>query len=441
MSRIVARRIRAVSPGPVTADWREGPVAIKVATVPPMVRRAFVVFAFTVPLEAMSGAFSLAKMSGLFFTLVFLYYYNPFCGTKSLPKVPTAMWWFLGYLLVYVVGGLFLPEEAMESFVGRIVTLSQLFVLFWFSSEVLQDNNIARNVVIAYVASTVFLALGVIAGLPGFADLGDDRVAAMGENPNDIATFVALGAVALIGPNVRSRFKHSKAMLWFLIPLLVLLVRTGSRAPVGGFVVGCGVYLLLNWQSRRKFIELAIATLGIVALVYIATSDPTSLQRWQATYYDENVAGRDKIFSEAMNMFWEHPLFGWHPVASSTELGLRLGKWERDTHNLLLHLLLEVGLLGTIPFLLGLYLCLRAAWQARSGILGAVPLALLATMLTVNVANNYLVRKPLWLFLSLAVGVASRSAAKARMPAATTVAKSLPSFQGKRSRLVRPQSA
>ncbi|HZD39098.1 MAG TPA: hypothetical protein VE131_00155, partial [Terriglobales bacterium] len=50
----------------------------------------------------------------------------------------------------------------------------------------------------------------------------------------------------------------------------------------------------------------------------------------------------------------------------------------------------------------GLYLCLRYAWKARHGVFGMLPLALLVTVLSANLAHTFLTRKPQWLILAFA---------------------------------------
>src|SRR5262249_3510321 len=82
---------------------------------------------------------------------------------------------------------------------------------------------------------------------------------------------------------------------------------------------------------------------------------------------------------------------------------------ERDAHNLVLHLFLEVGLIGAMPFLIGLGLCARAAWKGRSGRLGVLPLALLLTVFAINLAHTWLSHKLMWLVLALALATASAS--------------------------------
>jgi O-antigen ligase len=107
----------------------------------------------------------------------------------------------------------------------------------------------------------------------------------------------------------------------------------------------------------------------------------------------------------ALTMIAERPIVGWGPVEFQHELARRLGiRWgQKDAHNLYTHLLLEVGIVGAVPFLIGLFLCVRAAWQGRSGNLGLMPLACLMTILAANMFLTHLARKPLWLVLALAL--------------------------------------
>ena len=109
-------------------------------------------------------------------------------------------------------------------------------------------------------------------------------------------------------------------------------------------------------------------------------------------------------------MISEKPLLGWRPVVLIYELGPRsLGRKWMDPHNLFLYLLMEVGLLGTMPFLIGLGLCMRAAWTARVSSLGLFPLVWLVTMLVNGMLGTPLANKTLWLvfMVSLAAGAST----------------------------------
>ncbi|HZB27304.1 MAG TPA: hypothetical protein VE282_01985, partial [Gemmatimonadales bacterium] len=60
-------------------------------------------------------------------------------------------------------------------------------------------------------------------------------------------------------------------------------------------------------------------------------------------------------------------------------------------------------LIGTVPFLLGGWLCLRHAWQARRGEHGVLPLALFGSVFLSNMSGDWIAGKLIWLMLAFAV--------------------------------------
>lgn len=394
-------------------------VAVPTESVPTAVRWSFLLFALTLPFEAadlgfMSGSLSLGKISGLIFIASYFLYHNPLSQKRTFPPVPYAIWWFLGYVAIYALNGLFIPEQFVSEFFTRLITLVQLMVLLWIASSLLKEEKMARGFLLTYSMASVVLALAIILRLPGFAEIiaaREERVTALGNDPNNLAVLMALAAVMLIGLYLNMAFRHLRSKIVLLVltlPLLVLIVSTGSRTGVVAFMIGCSVYLLPLWRSKRRLAAVALAILGIIAMVYTASSNPDFLERWHQAYYEGNLAGRQNIFSAAFEMFLERPIFGWKPIELWHELGFRRGIWrELDAHNLFLHLLLEVGVVGAIPFLVGLWLCGWAAWRARTGNLGLLPLALLLTTLAANMALTDLTRKPMWFVLALTLAAAS----------------------------------
>jgi O-antigen ligase len=100
-------------------------------------------------------------------------------------------------------------------------------------------------------------------------------------------------------------------------------------------------------------------------------------------------------------MISEKPLTGWQPIVFNYELGARTGRKGIDAHNLFFHLLMEGGLVGATPFLIGLGLCVRAAWTARACNLGLLPLVWLITMIVLSMSGTWLTMKLLWFVLAL----------------------------------------
>jgi O-antigen ligase len=112
-------------------------------------------------------------------------------------------------------------------------------------------------------------------------------------------------------------------------------------------------------------------------------------------------------------MISERPLVGWQPIQFEYELGSRTGNTKsgiKAAHNLYLHLFMEVGVIGAVPFLIGLWLCGQGAWKARNRYLGLLPLALLVSCLASGIGSNTIKTKEIWFVL--AVTVAARGERK-----------------------------
>jgi O-antigen ligase len=107
-------------------------------------------------------------------------------------------------------------------------------------------------------------------------------------------------------------------------------------------------------------------------------------------------------------MIRERPVFGWGPIANQYEIAQRINFRKfpyRDAHNMVLELFTGTGLLGGIPFLIGLGLSVRGAWRARRGPLGVLPLAMLLAVLMGTVPGTWMAAKIVW--LAMALGLAA----------------------------------
>jgi O-antigen ligase len=105
-------------------------------------------------------------------------------------------------------------------------------------------------------------------------------------------------------------------------------------------------------------------------------------------------------------MFLEKPTLGWGPVANTYELAARIGERDRPlraAHNIVLELLTATGIIGTIPFLLGGWLGIRAAWRSRRGPHGVLPLALFCSVLISNMSGDWIAAKLIWVVLAYAL--------------------------------------
>ena len=204
----------------------------------------------------------------------------------------------------------------------------------------------------------------------------------MGYNPNTLAALIALATVILTGFCLSSWSRAQKkiAIHGSYGASLSDVVLTGSRGGMVALGLGCSVYTLSIPKLKVRVAAIIVAMLLTGGMVYFVSANPYIFDRWQQTLQEGRISGRDIIFAAGLEMFLERPFIGWQPVEFLYHLGERAGIPFIGAHNLFLHLLLEVGLLGAIPFLAGLFLCFRAAWKTRSGPLGSIPFALLVTV-------------------------------------------------------------
>ena len=401
---------------PLTLPYRIVYVIAQEQRIPPIVRWSFLLFAFSLPFEnielpILTGVLTLSKIAGVFFFVVYFFYYNSLSQKRSFPDHPPAVWWFMGYVAIFTVKGLFISEEYVSPFLIFLSTWVQLVGFFWIAPGLLKEEKMARSVLLTYAIASAILAIGMVLRVPGLSPeiARDNRETVLGMNEGTTSFFMVVALTVLIGLRLNIAFKHfvSKTLLLVLaVPVLVAMVRTGTRVEIMAFIIGCLLYLLPSRWSKRKGTAIILTMLGVVALVYMVSHNPYVLERWKQVYYEGSLSTRETIYPTAIGMILERPILGWDPVSFRFELGKRLGIPSRNAHNFVLDLLLQVGIVGTIPFLVGLWLCGRAAWSARRGRLGLLPLVLLLVTLITNMAATYTERKAFWLVLSLAVAAA-----------------------------------
>jgi O-antigen ligase len=151
-------------------------------------------------------------------------------------------------------------------------------------------------------------------------------------------------------------------------------------------------------------------------LYWAIERSPAMTRRYERTFSDSDMAGREDLFPNAWKMFLEKPVLGWGPIDNWDELGRRAPlrradhpEGEREPHNAILDVLTATGLTGAIPVFIALALCTTAAWRARSGPRGVLPLAMVAVVVVVNMGGSFLMVSKLdWIAMAYAAASGRR---------------------------------
>lgn len=346
--------------------------------------------------------FSLAKVAGLIFFGVALLQ----------PRVcfrfpPFAFWLFLLYLGFYglvAIGG---DAKYDRSILMKGFSNVQMIVLFWMAYNVLHDKKAVKGFLLAFIGACLSLVVGglFMEGVTGGMKAGDqERLVTLGVDPNTTGATFALGLMATMGLAYGRQNPHLQIKLFAGLPFLIMaafLIKTGSRGAMLAFIIGISFLLVKGGNIRAKLGLTVIVILGLGALIGLSLNTSMA-ERFERSLSKGDTAGREVVYLEGAGMVNEKPLTGWGPLRYRYELANRIGEYgkEKDPHNLILKLLLEVGILGASPFFLGLGLCFRAAWKARDGLEGSLPISMFVTLLMINMSLTWENRKIFWIILA-----------------------------------------
>ena len=388
----------------------EGPrTAAPARVVHPVVRWAFYLFALSLPFEYPKRTipWEVTTLSCAVFLLVAL-----FQPRTSFARLPWAVRWFGLYLYVllgaFVVDGGHYGDQVQKLF----TLLLEAVLLLWVASNLLDYEDVARGVLVSLGVACALRAVIQLAGIGTERIVewtGGVRITALGQNENHIAMILSGGIIALLGLAYGRAHttRWARALAWPVVgAIAIAIVQGGSRGGV--LALGAGLLALtLGGASVATRLRNAVAVLVALGfLIWVSYQFVGTRNRFLQTAETGFMAGRERIYPTALRMVLEHPLTGWGPLNNMYELGNRLPEQHvprRDTHNLALEVLTSTGLLGMVPFALGTWLCLRAAWRARRGVEGTTPFALLTVVLMVNMSGNWIATPLLWLTFAYAL--------------------------------------
>jgi len=387
-----------VPPPPIAQQIVSVPRAVKVAM---PVRLAFYLFVMSIPFEIPNRSIPLevTTITGALFLLVTL-----FTVGVAYRRIPVALWWFVGYLWCFGLSTFFNRSDHVGEVVGLFVSFVLLIGIMWAGGNLLRDPRMMRGAILAFAFACLMRAGMQVLGIAAHQHAewtGGYRVTVLGQNPNYSAIILSAGFVAVL--NLRL-----KPVAWAAAAVIGLaLIQTGSRGGLMCAVVGL---MVLLWHGKTLGARLRGVGVGLVAialLAFAAYRSPMLRIRFEEAVKEHSLAGRERIYPAVLSMISERPVLGWGPVENQYEIAARIREERldrRDAHNILFELFSTTGILGAIPFLIGLWLCTREAWRARRGPWGMLPFAMLMAVLVGCLSGTWIASKVLWFVLAIAVG-------------------------------------
>ena len=376
----------------------------------PVVRATLVLFVLSIPFEIPHrGAFPIEvpTLTGLLFLAATLL--NP---SACYRRIPSSLVWIAVWLWILAIASLVNNTQQIVLAFRMFISLTLLMLLCWTAFNALADRRVLHDVLGAVVIGGVLRSAAQVARIGTTAVTvwtGGDRVTVFGQNANLSAMILSAALVTIVGlRELKGRgLPELRAFTWPLAGLVALaILQTGSR----GGLLCAGIGMASYWfRGRTPLQQLRNGVLGILAAVLLgvgAMNTEVMRNRLEETATEGKMAGRERIYPAALEMFRERPLLGWGPIDNQYEIAKRIQDpihASRDVHNLVLELLTTTGVIGAVPFLIGLGLCIRSAWRARSGTLGILPFGVLTAVLTGCVSGTWIEGKILWFAITLAL--------------------------------------
>lgn len=357
---------------------------------------------------AIREEFSLTKLTGYLFFISALIY-----PRVSFSRPPFVFYFFVFYGALNLVWLPFLPPENLLTASWFLITYVQLLIISWILISIFKAPAIALNGIKAVSYGTTFFAIITVFNIGGVQDVdsykGLDRITGFGTNANEYGIIMACGTLANLCFLEAAVRRRNASVLWFLFTsglLAKATIDSASRSALICLVFGFAAYLIsLTKEKVRILIAFSMLILSFLLSSYFVLHNDTLLLRLTESALDRNIAGREFIFERAWDMFLERPLLGWGPGRHLSKLGYAFEKEVRDTHNLILYLLTQSGIVGFMIFATGVWICLRAAWKQRSDRLSNLPFVLIATLLVANSANTLFLDKMFWFILAICVSL------------------------------------
>ena len=287
----------------------------------------------------------------------------------------------------------------------RVMTYAQLVLLSWLLWNLVTTEKKLRITLQAYVLGAYISVYNLLVNYFDDIDFRDTgRFTAFDFNPNELATLLTIAIpiawyLAVSGSITTDKKNRilTYANYFFIAPATFAILLTGSRnalfslIPAFWFVLGATTQL----KIVPKVLIMVVLIGGLTSVQGLLPKHTiTRLQSTDDEITQGDLQGRQQIWEQGMEQFWEHPLTG--VGTGAYEAAIERGK---VAHNTYYSILVESGLPGFLFFLLILIMLIYLA--ARQ------PLLIASLWLTVLVlwglgvtSKTWEHRKPTWLIFN-----------------------------------------
>ena len=306
----------------------------------------------------------------------------------------------------------------------RGIIIAQLIVFFFLIQTLVINENKFKSILFLYYFSSIIIAL-ISIYLTLYSNLSRAAITE-DQNPNSLAR--VLGIALLMGIFIYKNINYkSKKMLFIFFQCLLIfaIFLTGSRGSWLSLLAAfCFTWVLVGKKLIKLRAVILIALIAFISIIIVNELSKkdvinieiinrlTSMFDIEATH---GGAGRINIWAVGWEIIKENPFIGvglegfthvFHYYIYRANLFDTHGIYPgRDPHNIFLSIQAELGLVGSLLFLIFLIKFFLRLIKARYDLRAILGLLLLSFMVFSGIVEPVLYRKYFWLSLGLVAAI------------------------------------
>ena len=360
----------------------------------------------------------------LFFTSVNFEVFSPFVPDLSIAKMAAILYIismipriigekFLTGLAKYIIPLLiliivaFISSSAHINYISSkridtsfVLNILMFIILFYharFDERVFKDGFWCMALCAVIIAMLALLGIGVSVDPVGESD----RMTVFGDNANSIAIKMAVSILIVLWRCLQHGKLETPFRLLLLVPLLLLLLMTGSR---GGFLalVGGLLVLVVGFPAKNTIIKILFiigSVLAFIGLFYVLQHFDVMRDRLVDSIETGNSSGRDVIWKYYLDVIKANPVLGVGYSGMEQASSQFFHIPNRSPHNVFIEIGLYAGVIGLLFYGLFLFrIIFNGIKLFRMG--EVLPAMLLAPLLSDHMFGQSLTVKLSWIIMS-----------------------------------------
>lgn len=330
-------------------------------------RLALYLFLFSINFEVWDpfhtgGSFSIAKFLG------FIYLFTmipeiPYFSTVT--KAKRILFPIILFFLLLTFVNMLNPEASPGNIISFTI-LQNIFLLWMLVNHERKDPLILEKGLLFFALGSILQSMFVLFNI-GIAFSDDGRLTIFGDNQNTVGIRVCITLIILIVNIIQNPLSLPRIRLILLLPipsLIMFMISTGSRVAILAFLLSLivGAILFRTNKGKYKFIYTSLMILlFFVFRQFLINSEATSTRIMQSII-DQDLSGRDILWSKLIPMIMDHPILGIGNVGYIS-LSISIFGHLKSPHNVILEILCYTGIVGLSMYMYFLFLILKKSIQ------------------------------------------------------------------------------